>query len=95
MRAALDADPVRVDWRGAREWDELDPTQVLVPTLLIHAEFDPIATPEQRASLFEALGTADREAVEVQGGDHMAFIEACRPEFLRALVGFMDRQTGG
>ena len=91
VKAAMDADPVRVDWRGASEWDELDPTQVHVPTLLLHAEFDPIATREQRASLFHALGTADREALEVTGGDHMAFIESCRPQFLEALVSFMDR----
>ena len=95
VKAAMDADPVRVDWRGAREWDELDPTQVHVPTLLLHAEFDPIATPEQRASLFQALGTADRESLEVPGGDHMAFLESCRPEFLEALVDFMDRHPGG
>ena len=95
VKAAMDADPVRVDWQGAREWDELDPTQVLVPTLLLHAEFDPIATPEQRASLFRALGTPDRESLEVSGGDHMAFLESCRPEFLKALVGFLDRNRGG
>jgi pimeloyl-ACP methyl ester carboxylesterase len=94
VKAAMDADPIRVDWRGALEWDELDPTQVQVPTLLLHAEFDPIATPEQRASLFGSLGTADRESLEVPGGDHMAFIESCRPEFLQALVGFLDRHPG-
>lgn len=95
VEAAMKADPVRVDWRGAEEWDELDPTQVRVPTLLLHAEFDPIATPEQRASLFGALGTADRESIELPGGDHMAFIESCRPEFLKALVGFLDGRRGG
>jgi len=95
VKAALEADPIRVDWRGAREWDELDPTQVHVPTLLLHAKFDPIATPEQRASLFHDLGTTDRESIEVAGGDHMAFIESCRPEFLKALVGFVDRHRGG
>ena len=95
VKAAMDADPVRVDWRGASEWDELDPTQVRVPTLLLHAEFDPIATPEQRASLFQALGTDDRESLEISGGDHMAFVESCRAEFLDALVGFIDRHRGG
>ena len=91
----MEADPVRVDWRGAAEWDELDPTQVRVPTLLLHAEFDPIATPEQRAFLFDSLGTADRESIELPGGDHMAFIESARPEFLRIVVGFLDRHRDG
>ena len=95
VKAALEADPVRVDWSGAREWDELDPAQVRVPTFLIHAEFDPIATLEQRASLFDSLGTAARESLEVPGADHMAFIESSRPDFLNALVGFMERHRGG
>jgi len=95
VKAALEADPIRVDWRGAGEWDELDPTQVRVPTLLIHAEFDPIATPEQRDSLFRSLGAVDLESLEVSGADHMAFIESARPDFLNALVGFMERHRGG
>ena len=92
VKAAVEADPIRVDWRGASEWDELEPAQVLVPTLLMHAEFDPIATPEQRDSLFRALGATDLESLEVSGADHMAFLESARPDFLKALVGFMDRQ---
>jgi pimeloyl-ACP methyl ester carboxylesterase len=91
VKAAIDADPIRVDWRGAGEWDELDPAQVRVPTLLLHAEFDPIATPEQRDSLFRTLGAVDLESLEVSGADHMAFIESARPDFLKALVGFMER----
>ena len=95
VKAAMEADPIRVDWRGAAEWDELDPAQVAIPTLLMHAEFDPIATREQRALLFRSLGAADRESLEVPGADHMAFLESARPDFLRALVGFMDRHGGG
>ncbi len=95
VKAAMEADPIRVDWRGAAEWDELDPGQVLIPTLLMHAEFDPIATPEQRALLFRSLGTTDRESLEVPGADHMAFLESARPDFLKALVGFLDRHRWG
>jgi len=95
VKAAIDADPVRVDWRGASEWDELDPSSVRIPTLLLHAELDPIATPEQRASLFDALGTPDRTAIELRGADHMAFIESSRRDFLKALVGFMEQHRGG
>jgi pimeloyl-ACP methyl ester carboxylesterase len=91
VKSALEADPVRADWGRAGEWDELDPVKIRVPTLLLHAEFDPIATPEQRRSLFDSLGTRDRASVEIQGGDHMAFIESCRSDFLSALVDFLDR----
>ena len=95
VKAAMEADPIRVDWRGASEWDELDPAQVRVPTLLMHAEYDPIATPEQRDSLFRALGATDLETLEVSGADHMAFLESARADFLNALVGFMERHQGG
>lgn len=95
VTSALKADPVRTDWGHAIEWDELDAAKVRVPTLLLHAEFDPIATPEQRRSLFDSLGTPDREAIEIQGGDHMAFLESCRSDFLTALVGFLDRHRTG
>jgi pimeloyl-ACP methyl ester carboxylesterase len=94
VKAAMEADPIRVDWRGADEWDELDPSQVRVPTLLMHAEFDPIATPEQRDALFRALGAADLESLEVSGADHMAFLESARSDFLKALVDFMERHDG-
>ena len=94
VKSALESDPVRTDWGRASEWDELDAGMVRIPTLLLHAEFDPIATPEQRRSLFESLGTSDRESLEIQGGDHMAFLESCRSDFLTALVGFLDRHRG-
>jgi pimeloyl-ACP methyl ester carboxylesterase len=95
VKAAIDADPVRVNWREESQWDELDPSSVRIPTLLLHAEFDPIATPLQRASLFDALGTPDRTAIELRGADHMAFIESSRRDFLKALVGFMEQHRGG
>jgi pimeloyl-ACP methyl ester carboxylesterase len=95
VKSALEADPVRSDWGRAGEWDELDAVKVRVPTLLLNGEFDPIATPEQRRSLFNSLGTTDREVIEIVGGDHMAFLESCRSEFLGALVGFLDRHRAG
>ncbi|MCH8811742.1 MAG: hypothetical protein IID07_07920, partial [Gemmatimonadetes bacterium] len=56
--------------------------------------YDPIATPGQRDSLFRALGSTDLEALEISGADHMAFLESARADFLKALVGFMERHGG-
>jgi len=92
VEQSLKADPVRTDWRRDHEWNELDPALVTVPTLLIQGEHDPYALTENQASFFSGLGTADREWVTVQGGDHAAFMESPRAYFIDALVGFMERR---
>ncbi len=91
VAAALEADPVRVDWKDLHQWNELDPAQVSVPTLLIEGEFDPLTDTESHASLFMRLGTSDRTWTVVPGGDHAAFLEAPRAIFLDALVTFVHR----
>ena len=92
VEQALAADPVRVDWRRGHEWNELDPAEVTVPTLLIQGEHDPLAPTENQAAFFSRLGTPDREWVTVKGGDHAAFLESPRAYFIDALVGFMERR---
>ena len=91
VEVALEADPVRVDWRRLDEWVELDPAKVTVPTLLMQGEHDPIAPTESQAPFFAALATGDREWVTIPGGDHAAFLETPRAYFLDALVGFLER----
>lgn len=91
VAAALAADPVRVDWKGLEQWNELDPAKVTVPTLLIEGEFDPLTDTDAHAALFTRLGTSDRTWVVVPGGDHAAFLESPREVFLDALVGFAGR----
>ena len=89
--AALAADPVRVDWRRAHLWNELDPSKVTVRTLLLQGELDPFAPTEAQAVLFSQLGVADREWVTIPGGDHAAHLETPRAFFIDALVGFIER----
>ena len=91
VSAALEADPVRADWRRRHEWNELDPAKVTVPTLLMQGEHDPLAPTETQARFFSGLGTADREWVVLPGGDHAAFLEAPRAYFLQAMVSFLER----
>jgi alpha-beta hydrolase superfamily lysophospholipase len=89
--AALQADPVRMDWRGTAQFNGLDPAAVHVPTLLIHGERDPYAPVANQAKLFTRLGTPDRAWVIVPQGDHAAHMENCAPRFVDAVVSFVSR----
>jgi pimeloyl-ACP methyl ester carboxylesterase len=91
VAAALQADPVRVDWREQCRYDELDPAKVTTPTLVIHGEHDPLTPTEAQAALFTRLGTADRQWVVLAGADHAALIESSGPAFIAAIVAFVSR----
>jgi pimeloyl-ACP methyl ester carboxylesterase len=89
VRHALEADPIRVDWRDMAGWNDLDPAEVLIPTLLIQGEMDPLAPSSRQAAFFSRLGTADRTWVTIPGGDHAAHLETPRPRFIHAMVSFL------
>jgi alpha-beta hydrolase superfamily lysophospholipase len=93
VRAALAADPVRVDWNHIDQFNALDPAAVHVPTLEIMAERDPVSTqsPGGEAAFFGRLATPDREFVMLPGVDHAAFMESARARFVEALVDFLTR----
>jgi pimeloyl-ACP methyl ester carboxylesterase len=90
VRASLEADPVRVDWRFQHQWNALDGAEVTQPTLIIHGEHDPLAPLEAQGALFQSLGNADKAWVVVPGGDHAAFLETPRPYMLKILDAFFD-----
>jgi pimeloyl-ACP methyl ester carboxylesterase len=91
VEAALDADPVRTDWTAGHQWNELDPAAVVVPTLILQGQHDPLSPSASLAVLFDGLGTADKAWVVIPGGDHAAFLESPRPYFLAALDAFLLR----
>jgi pimeloyl-ACP methyl ester carboxylesterase len=91
---ALAADPVRADIAHVEQFNELDPGLLTVPVQVLQGELDPIAPAAVQARLFDGLATGDREWVVLGGCDHAAFLESCRPRFLRALVGFLEEVTG-
>lgn len=90
VAAALEHDPVRVDWRSYPHWHALDPTEVTVPTLLIDAEHDPVTNDDVLRDLFAKLATADKAWVNVPGGDHAAFLEEPRDYFLAVMAAFIN-----
>ena len=91
VRVSLSADPVRVDWRRESGFLSIDPSKISLPVLLMQGEFDPIAPTAFQAKLFTRLKTADKSWVVISGGDHAAFMETPRAQFIAAFKGFIDR----
>lgn len=91
VRAALAADPVKMDWRSGDQWNALDPAAVYTPTLVIHGERDPYAPVMNQAELFTRLGHPDRTWVILPGGDHAAHLEDCGPRFVQEVVALVRR----
>lgn len=91
VAAALAADPVKVDWQGRAQWQELDATQIRVPTLLLQAEHDPIALNDVHSDFFNRLGTRDKAWIAIPDSGHAAFLERQRGYFLKLVDTFIHR----
>ena len=89
VKAALKADPIRVDMNRYDQFNELDPAKIMVPTLILQGEFDPIGPTATQAKLFTRLGTAHKQWIVIPGGDHAAFMERPRAYFINSLVNFL------
>lgn len=90
VRAALAADPIRVDKRGWEQYNALDASTIRIPTLVIVGEHDPLAPAEYQAKLYARIGTGHKQYVTVPGGDHAAFLESPRAYFIHELVAFLQ-----
>jgi pimeloyl-ACP methyl ester carboxylesterase len=86
---ALEADPIKVDWKNLAQYNELDPAKVSTPTLILQGEHDPIAPTARQVKLYTRLGTAHKQWITVPGGDHAAFMETPRAYFIHSLVSFL------
>ena len=92
VKMALEADPVKVDWRDMKEFRNISPELIDdVPVLLMQGELDPIAPTGRQSKLFTRLKTADKSWVVISGGDHAAFMETPRSYFIQAFTDFIDR----
>jgi alpha-beta hydrolase superfamily lysophospholipase len=91
VKMALEHDPVRADWKNMSEYNNIDPSSITTPVLVLQGEFDPIGPTEKQAKLFTRLKTADKSWVVVSGGDHAAFMEAPREYFIHSFASFVDR----
>ena len=91
VSTALQTDPVRADWRYQHQYNEIDPTQIRIPVLILQGALDPIGPTDRQAKLFTSLKTADKSRVVISGGDHAAYMETPRPHFIKSFAGFIDR----
>lgn len=90
VRKALKADPVRADWNQLQQWNALAASAVGLPTLLLQAEFDPLARTESHAKVFSDIANPNKQWVVLAGGDHAALLEAPRAKLLKASVDFIE-----
>ncbi|MFT7186030.1 MAG: alpha-beta hydrolase superfamily lysophospholipase [Pseudohongiellaceae bacterium] len=90
VKAALEADPVRADWNRLSQWNQLDAANILVPTLLLQAEYDPLANQDADALFFKKLATQDKQWVILSNADHAALLESARFRLYHAVVSFMQ-----
>lgn len=85
VAAALKSDPIRVDVRHVEQYNALDPAALSLPTLIIFGESDPIAPLDRQVKLFARIGTGHKQLVSIPGGDHAAYLETPREQFIDAL----------
>ena len=89
VKLALERDPIRVDVRNLDDFNELDPSKVSTPTLILQGEHDPIGPTDRQAKLYTRLGTSHKQWITVPGGDHAAFMETPRDYFIHSFVSFL------
>jgi pimeloyl-ACP methyl ester carboxylesterase len=90
VREALKADPLRADWNELQQWNILAASAVGLPTLLLQAEFDPLASTESHAKVFSNLANPNKQWIVLAGGDHAALLEVPRAKLLKASVDFIE-----
>jgi len=90
VAAALKADPIRADWNQQHEWNALDGEALRLPTLLLQAEFDPLADTDAHARFFAKIANPNKQWVVLAGGDHAALLETPRAKLIKSTVDFIE-----
>ena len=95
VRAALQHDPVLVDWRDEQQFNGFAPAKVQVPVMLVHGDRDPQVSMSVGTKLFNRFGTPDKWWVILPGADHAAHLEKSAPQLVRTVVSFTRRHETG
>jgi pimeloyl-ACP methyl ester carboxylesterase len=90
VAAALKGDPIRADWNQQHQWNALDGEALALPTLLLQAEFDPLADTDAHARFFAKISNPNKQWVILPGGDHAALLETPREKLIKSTVDFIE-----
>ncbi len=93
-KAAVKADPIRMDWEREEVFATVDPSLVKAPTLLLQGVSDPIAVTERQAVVFARLGTQARGWTVLPGADHAAHVERAHGAWVAAIIDFFELNGG-
>lgn len=91
VEMALESDPIRVDWKNGNEFNDIDPSLITGPVLILQGEFDPISPTINQTKIFTRLKSSDKSWIVISGGDHAAFMEKSRKHFIHSFTSFIDR----
>lgn len=72
----------------------VDPARVKAPLLIIHGEYDGIATVDDLCEFFKRLPTPDRQLVILPGASHAVALGVNRREFWHLMRGFLTMSSG-
>jgi pimeloyl-ACP methyl ester carboxylesterase len=82
---------VLASWRAGKAY--YDPGKIMVPTFLIHAEWDFDLPSYQAYDYFAELTNVPyKRLVEIGEGTHTVMLEKNRMQFFREIIGFLDEQ---
>ena len=90
VAAALKEDPIRADWNQQHQWNALDGEALTLPTLLLQAEFDPLADTDAHARFFAKISNPNKQWVILPGGDHAALLETPRAKLIKSTIDFIE-----
>ncbi len=68
----------------------VDPTKLASPVLIVHGEYDGIATVQDLLEFFARLPNPDRQFVILAGAAHAVALGINRAQFWHAVHGFLD-----
>jgi pimeloyl-ACP methyl ester carboxylesterase len=95
VRAALQADPILVDWTDEHQFNAFSPVRMQAPVLLVHGDKDPQAPMAIGTKLFTRFGSPDKWWVVLPGADHAAHLEKSATELVRTIASFTRRHETG
>jgi pimeloyl-ACP methyl ester carboxylesterase len=95
VKAALQHDPVLVDWKDESQFNVFSPARIQVPVLLIHGDRDTQAPVTVGTKLFTRFAAADKWWIILPGADHAAHLEKAAADLARAVVSFVQRHDTG